>query len=223
MLCFKRILLYLIITIGAISCAPVRTVVPLEKGSTHVSASIGGPLIEFSGLVIPIPLTSVNVAHGLTENLTVNTALHTTSLLFGVMHIEGSLTKNIYKNTTRHYGISSTPGFYFMIDRWEWNPKFYPMLDMNFYVYPTNKNHLLYCSLQQIFELSSKKAFEQKVTSWYIPSLAAGYIWDRPKMNYTLELKYMNFLQSNRDIVVEYIAPGNKGTFGFQIGITRKF
>jgi len=205
------------------ACAPVRTVVPLEKNETHISASLGGPLIEFSGAVIPVPLSSVHLGHGLNNSTTFNVAMHTTSLLFGVIQIESSLCKQLYCNEEKKWGISTNPGFYFMIDTWKWKPVFYPMLDVNAYKIYSDNNHVLYLSYSQMIELSPSKAFEQEIQHRYIPWITAGHIWRRQKMNYTIEFKYLNFLQSNENIVVDYIAPGKTGTFGLQLGFTRKF
>lgn len=213
----------LIILSCVFSCAPVRTVVPLEKDRTHITASIGGPLIEFSGAVIPVPLTSINMGHGLGHTTTLNTALHTTSLIFGVTHIEASVTQLLYFDEAHRFGFSTTPGFYLMTEFKKETSKFYPMLDVNFYVFQKNKNNFAYYSLQQMFELSSTKAFDQKQESRYIPTFAAGYTFSRKKMNYTYEVKYISFFRSNENIVVDYISPGIKGALGIQFGVTRKF
>jgi len=213
----------LLCCLAIISCAPVRTVVPLEKGETHVSASLGGPIINFSGLYFPIPLTSVNVSHGIRDATTLNVALHTTSLLFGVIHLEASATQKLYFNENKRLGFSTNPGFYFMTDTWKMNSKFYPMLDVSFFVFQKDKEHFAYLTYSQMFELASTKAFDIKIDNRYIPSLSAGYTWSRSKMNYILELKYLSFLQSNENIVVDYLSPGKKGALGFQLGFTRKF
>jgi hypothetical protein len=220
-----KLLKFLIISIFFLStaCAPVRTVIPLDKNETRATASFGGPLVAFSGVVIPVPLTSINVSRGITENLTVNAGLHTTSLMFGTLQLESSATTSIWKNDERKLGVTASPGFYFMTGLSDWESKFYPMLDLNFYIFPKSNQNYAYCSLQQLFELSSVKAFEQKPDSRYIPSFASGYTISREKMNYTFEIKYMSFLQSNENIVVDYISPGKKGALGIQFGITKKF
>jgi hypothetical protein len=211
----------ILLIIVAMSCAPVRTVVPLEKGETHVSASLGGPLIEFSGLVIPVPLTSVNVSHGVKENFTLNGALHTTSMLFGVIHLEVSTTISLHKFKSETSGITATGGYYFMIDTWEGKSRLYPTIDMNIYKQYGDKNHLMYGSLTLLYDWSQKKS--GKFSDVIIPSFTFGHTWKREKMNYTLELKYLSFLKNNMNIVVDYVSPINKGAFGIQFGVTRKF
>jgi hypothetical protein len=209
--------------LAVISCAPVRTIVPLDKGDTHISASLGGPIINFSGLYFPIPLTSVNVSHGISNTTTLNGSLHTTSMLFGVIQIEASFTQRLYLNEQKRLGFSTNGGLYFMTDTWEMNSKFYPMLDLSFFAFQKNKEHFAYFSYSQMLETGNSKAFNVKINNRYIPSAIAGYTWSRSKMNYTVELRYMSFLQSNENIVVDYFSPGKKGAFGLQLGVTRKF
>lgn len=47
------------------ACSPTRYVVPLEKGDKEVTAHFGGPMVNFAGAPIPIPLTSIGYGQGL--------------------------------------------------------------------------------------------------------------------------------------------------------------
>lgn len=205
------------------ACSPVRTVVPLQKQEKHITASFGGPLIRFSGLIIPVPLTSVSASYGISDHYTLNAGLHATSLAFGVIQTEASVTANILKVNDSKWGVSTTPGFYFMTDVWKWKSSFYPFIDVNVYRHYGEKSHFMYLSLTSLFELSSVKAFDQEISGRYIPTVTFGHTWNKEKMNYTLEMKYMGFTQDNQNIVVEYVSPASKGAFGLQFGITRKF
>ncbi len=87
----KSIAKYLfIVGIGftVFSCAPTRNVKPLQKNEQQVTGSFGGPIIQFGGLWIPIPYTSVAYSRGLSNELTAYAALHTTAALFGDLQIE---------------------------------------------------------------------------------------------------------------------------------------
>ena len=46
------------------SCAATRIVKPLEVKETRIGVSGGGPVIGFSGLTVPVPLSSIYVARG---------------------------------------------------------------------------------------------------------------------------------------------------------------
>jgi hypothetical protein len=60
----------LLFIFGAQSCAPSRIVKPLEKGEQSLTANLGGPLIKFGSAPIPIPLTSVMYARGISNKTT---------------------------------------------------------------------------------------------------------------------------------------------------------
>jgi hypothetical protein len=52
------------------SCAPARFVKPLEKDQQAINLSVGGPLIEYGSLVIPMPLLTAAYGYGLDSTLT---------------------------------------------------------------------------------------------------------------------------------------------------------
>ena len=68
----KLIFLFLIIS----SCAPSRFVEPLKKGQHAVALDVGGPLIEFGGLIIPTPLSSISYGYGIDSTKTVLRKFH---------------------------------------------------------------------------------------------------------------------------------------------------
>jgi len=214
------ILIYFIMCL--FSCAPVRTVTPLKKGEHDVSFSFGGPLIGFAGTTIPIPLTSLSYAHGLTETYTVSGSLHTTALAFGVIQTELGVLRNIWQSEDGFTGVSIAPSMYVMCDVWEWKPKVYPWLDINIYKKYNNNGHIVYFSYSSMFELSSKKAFGEKVNSRYIPFFSLGHQFNYNKWGIKAEAKYINFLQSNQNLAVDYKVPGNKGAMGVFLGVNRK-
>jgi len=205
------------------ACGPVRKVVPLQKGEKEVSLSLGGPLIGFGGSTIPLPLSSLDYAHGLNDTYTAFGSLHTTALAFGTIQIEAGVLRNLWLSENKKTGISAAPSFYLMTDIWEYNTKFYPIFDLNFYTHYGQKENLVYLSYSSLFELSSKKAFNEKVNTNYIPFISLGHKWSFTKWDYRFEVKYINFLQSNEGVIVDYKVPGNNGALGVFLGFTRKF
>jgi len=215
------LLLFLIFTI-MYSCAPVRHVVPLKKGEKDISLSFGGPLIGFAGTTIPLPLTSLSYAQGLDDTYTLSAGLHTTAMAFGVIQTEFSILRNIWLSEDGKTGFSASPSMYLMCDVWEYKPKFYPWVDINFYTHYGEKGHLMYFSYSSMFELSKTKAFEEKIDNRYIPFMSMGHKWSLNKWDIKLETKYINFLKSNENIAVDYKVPGSKGAMGVYFGIIRK-
>jgi hypothetical protein len=61
---------------------------PLARGTTEVSASLGGPMVALGGAPIPVPLSTVGLAHGVSDTVTVRGALHPTAAAFGVAGLD---------------------------------------------------------------------------------------------------------------------------------------
>ncbi|PKP23287.1 MAG: hypothetical protein CVU05_00115 [Bacteroidetes bacterium HGW-Bacteroidetes-21] len=218
---FKYLIFSALIILSA--CSGTRQVIPLKAKEHNVAASLGGPMIKFSGLVIPMPLTSVAWSYGINDTYTTTTAIHTTSMLFGVIHFEGSVLSRVYLSPCTRSGITVSPGFHAMADIWEGKFSFYPFADFMFYRTYNEGKGMFYAGPSLMFDVRSTKAFDVKNTNRIIPWFSAGYKWNRPKISYSVELKYLNFTRNNQNIVVEYIAPGNKGALGIYFGLSKTF
>ena len=83
-----RIYIFIFLALTVLSCAPSRFIEPLSKNQQALSFNIGGSLIDYGGTTIPIPLTSLTYAYGLSNNLTAFGSLHTTSLIFNNLQME---------------------------------------------------------------------------------------------------------------------------------------
>lgn len=75
---------FLVFSVALLACGHATRVRPTPKGQAQVEATLGGPFAKVSGLVIPLPLTTVGGSYGLTDALDVHAHLHGTSLAFGV-------------------------------------------------------------------------------------------------------------------------------------------
>lgn len=74
--------LLLLLTTG---CSISRAVAPLHRGEGMVTSSLGGPFVQYGSAPIPLPITSVGYAHGVTDQTSVHGALYLTNLVaFGV-------------------------------------------------------------------------------------------------------------------------------------------
>ena len=74
----------LVVVALSTACATTHLARPVGRGNTRVSASLGGPLVEFAGAPIPVPMSTVGVAHGVTESVDVHGELHPTAATHGV-------------------------------------------------------------------------------------------------------------------------------------------
>ncbi|MFM7024277.1 MAG: hypothetical protein ACKOXB_14995 [Flavobacteriales bacterium] len=233
----KKLSPLLLLVIFIASCAPSRHVVPLARKEHAVSVNLGGPLINYSGLVIPVPFTSVNYAYGWKKNTTVFGSLHPTALAYGVGQVELGLVHRIHYFEGSKLGLTTSPVLNFMIDRWEWNPRLYPQVDFNLYWNfagdvahhcdcPGDKatSAFAYVGVSNWIDLHKTRANgEPQPQNWFlIPQLginAGSRSW-----RYSLELKYMGLFTRNDNVVVSYYNPlSTTGTIGVYASVYKIF
>lgn len=212
-----------VLAIAISSCSATRVVKPLAKGEKAVSASLGGPAIMFSGAPIFMPLTSLSYAQGLDTHLTVSGSLHTTDLLFGVAHLEGTAAINAYHHDNGRFGVTVSPAMHVMVDFWDANVRTYPQLEaLSWWQYGAEKSHLLYGGLGTWIELNKVKAHNQVQTNELLPWVMVGHQWVKPKWNFTVEAKYLGFQHNTQKLVVDYISPFGQGALGVYFGLSRR-
>ena len=205
------------------SCTPSRLVRPLDKGQKVVSASLGGPLIGFSGTVIPVPLTSVMYAQGITNKTSVFGSVHPTSLLFGVFQTDIGICQGLYYNDSLRIGFSVNPALNLAFDKWEKQFKCWPQLDVNMYWNIKPNKSFLYAGVENWFELAKYKAYGETQQKHWLINPQIGYSYVRKKWNYNLEIKYLVPNMANTPNVVDYKGIAGKGAIGVYINFTRKF
>jgi hypothetical protein len=64
------------------ACASTHLARPVGRGNTRVNVSLAGPFVELKNLPIPVPLSTVGVAHGMSDAVDVHADVHPTALLF---------------------------------------------------------------------------------------------------------------------------------------------
>ncbi len=206
------------------SCTSSRIVKPLNEKEKEIGLSIGGPMIYFSDISIPIPLTSLHYAYGYNNELSLYGGLHTTSLLSGVIHTDFGIVQNIIDEDNFYFGASVNPGLHFMIDTWEGNPKLFPTVDLNVYRTYSDKGNFFYFGATNWFDLVKFRAHDELNTTKWLVSPQLGHTFVRNNWNINLEVKYLVPYISNQDIVVDYVKwTGNYGTIGIYLGFNYRF
>jgi hypothetical protein len=207
-----------------ISCTSSRIVKPLEKNEKEIGLSLGGPLIHFSDLVIPIPFTSLHYAQGITDDITAFGGLHTTSLISGVIHVDAGIVANLLTEDKYYFGVSASPALHFMTDIWEYNTKLFPTIDINAYRTYNERGNFFYFGVTNWFDLAKYKAHDELNTNKWLFAPQIGHTAIRKKWNINIELKYLAPNISNQKLVVDYIKPfGDKGTIGLYLGFNYRF
>ena len=218
---------FLFIILGHLySCAPSRIIKPLNKGENAISVNAGGPLIGFAGTTIPVPFSAVTYGHGLSDKSTAFGSIHLTALFFGNFQTEIGLVRELNKYDSINKfipGISITPMANILVDKWKGNFKFWPQIDVNTYWELNHGKHFIYLGMSNWFELANKKAHNEIQQNHWIFNPHIGISGQKEKWNNNLEIKFLAPNYENKNIVVDYKTPFNKGAIGIYYSITRKF
>jgi hypothetical protein len=213
-----------IITTSA--CTSQKIVKPLEKGQQQVSANLGGPLIGFGGLTIPVPLTSVNYARGITDSLTIHGSLQTTSLIYKTIQLDAGATYGILQPKGWKPGLSVSGSLNVLTDMREGNARLYPQLDANLY-WEYGSDNFMYLGSTNWIELVGTKAHEQTQEKRILSGIQFGNTWVTPKWSFTAESKWLAPTRSSLYSVVDYksysLAGEPRGAVGIYFGIARRF
>lgn len=205
----------------ATSCAPSILVKPLEKGQHAVSGNFGGPAIRFSGIPMPLPLTSINYHYGLKKNLSLSAGTGLTALAFGTGQIQAGILAGILEPSEKQKtGVSAFANAHFMLDRWQWNFRFYPEAGMH--AWQEYGKHRFYAGGSAWFETRFPEKARSSGNIW-LPMLHAGWQKSGEKWQPSIEMKWIAPNLSSEHLVVDYIGPGGSGVFGLYFGLMRKF
>lgn len=219
---YKSFFYATLISFLAFSCAPSRFVKPLDKGKSAIGANLGGALFDFGGATIPMPLTSITYGYGLKENTTLYGSLHTTSLLFGVGHIDLGAVHQLKAQKGWIPAITFSPAGHLALDRWDGKFEFWPQMDVNMYWHYLQKSNFVYLGLMNWFDFTNQNPHRSKSFA-YIWAPMIGHTFVRSKMNYNLEFKYIAPNKRNDQSVVAYQGINGRGALGIYLAIIRKF
>lgn len=210
------------------SCAPSRFVEPIPKDSFLINGTLGGPAIGFAGTVIPMPLSSIAVGYGVTDNTVAFGGLHTTALLFNVLQLEAGTSLPLTTFSSHHH-LRITPILNGAIDFREGHPKLWPQLDINWvYTWGQGRSQIngyyqpnyFYAGLTNWFELASKRAHGEPQEHHWIPGIQAGHTWRTRNWDYTAEVKYLGLGIANTPNPVDYKGIGGNGALGIYFSLS---
>lgn len=205
-----------------ISCAPTRFVKPLDAKQKVINVALGGPLIDYNNLIIPMPFLTATYGYGFDSTTTVFGSLNLTSALYGNFQLELGATKRILKQNGKVPAISINPVAN-IVYRNKDAFKLYPQLDINAYWDYNKGRNFFYFGLSNWFELASKNGFDKAQRSNWLVTPMIGETFIKKRWNYCVELKIIAPNLSNQKSVVEYKTPvNNKGALGVYFSITRK-
>ncbi len=191
------------------SCGPSRWIEPLPVGEKEAQVSLGGPVFTNLGAPIPVPLLSMGMAKGNTENLTSYGAFHLTSLIYGNIHMEGGALygmRDYQKDSPLAPGLSLGVSVHFATNIDE-SARLWPQVDFNSYWKFGEKSHLTYFGITNWLEIHNRTNEETVERPPWLISPQAGF---RFKMkngaSLGIESKFITPRISNAESAVDYFS-----------------
>lgn len=216
---------FIIVFLCSVACAPSRFVQPIEEGRLAVGVELGGPMIDYAGTPIPVPMSSVEVGYGLKENLTLFTGVHTTALAFGNVQLDGGCTYQFLKQQEYIPSLSVSPSV-----NWIWAPgeeKFnvWPILDINAFWNYGKRSNYIYCGFNNYFELSGTRSHDQDQQYPIVFSPQIGHVLKGKERSweFVAEVKFIAPYAKNDDVFVPYNLTGHRGATGIYLGYRKYF
>ncbi|TNE53618.1 MAG: hypothetical protein EP338_10225 [Bacteroidetes bacterium] len=207
-----------------LACSPARFVEPLEKGKWALGASLGGPVLDFEGLPVPTPITSVEAGYGLDSSLTIHGALHTSAALFGNAQVDLGLTYRLRKQQAWYPAVSASASLNTIYDFDDRSAKLWPIVDLNAYWHYGSRENYWYLGVNNYFELSPTMANDQAQKHHWIFNPQLGHILKgkRGGWEFLAELKFLAPNVRNTYAFIPYKSlTGQFGASGIYIGFRK--
>lgn len=217
----NQVLKFALVILVLSSCAPSRFIEPVDEGKLALGATFGGPIIDFAGAPIPVPLSSLEAGYGLKENLTLFGGLHTTSMVFGNIQLDLGATYKLLDQREFIPNVSVSPSLNTVWDIYDKKIKSWPVLDINAYWNYGERKNYFYVGANNFFELSRTRALDEKQPTFILFNPQIGHVLkgkDR-KWEFITEMKFLGpFSESQYTFVPYRSLTGNYGATGIFLG-----
>lgn len=207
------------------SCATTHLVRPVGRGNTRVNVSAGGPIIQLGGAPIPLPLTSINVAHGLEDDIDVEAGVHPTALAFnpgaGSAPVIGMDLGMAWHPIPRHrevlaigaqlYGFSNRNDAAVFANAWiagNWRATSWLSLAGGFH---------------NLFRLAVSDPEVRQRDVWSPTMFVQVALRPTARLEFELEARWFAFTQNGQNTAVAFYPIGQLGALGVLIGASYTF
>jgi hypothetical protein len=197
-------------------CGVTQPVRVAEKGTTRVTASLGGPLLKLAGTGVPAPYLTVGAIHGVTSDVTAIGRLHATALLFGDLGFDGGVAAALLRQRGFLPEITVRGEFYLFSDlRSGGATRLYPFLALNA-SYEVGESVLVYAGAENMIQLRG--------TEQFVAPLAGVEFPLSQKIAMQVEVKWMAANVSTAHGVFEgYGSLSGRGALGTFVGVTYRW
>ncbi|MCX6139161.1 MAG: hypothetical protein NTV54_16895 [Ignavibacteriales bacterium] len=197
-------------------CGVTQPVRVLEKGSTQLSASLGGPIIKPAGFPMPVPYMTAGAVHGLTGDVSLIGRAHVTALLFGDLGLDAGAAYALAHERGIVPEITATGELYLFSDlRHGSATRGYPFLSLNA-SYVLTGSVLVFAGAEDVYQLRPARHFMTPFAGVEIPVSSRSVL--------QMEMKWMAANVNTAHGVFEgYSSIGGMGSFATFFGCTYRW
>ena len=140
-------------------CGVTQPVRVLKENETRAIASLGGPVVVMGGMSVPIPYLTAGIAHGFSENVTLTSTLHLTTLAFKSLGIDAGVSSALLHEHSSLPEITLHGQIYFFDDFVRGNnPRIFPMATVNA-SYHIGERTLAYFGADNLYQIHQPQLF----------------------------------------------------------------
>ena len=219
------------ITFGAVfgllvlaSCGPTRFVEPLAEEEFSFGGSFGGPLIDYAGVPIPVPLSQIELGYGLRDDLTLHGGIHATSALFGNLQLDAGATYQVFDTKKIDIRGSVSPSMNLIVDFNDRKAKAWPILDFNFFWNYGKRRNYIYLGGNFMFDFAgiTNPNSERIGYTLFSPMLGHTLKGKERSWEFFTEIKIIAPYMNSETPFVPYTGiTGRRGGTGIYIGFRK--
>ena len=209
------------------ACGTTHLVRPVGRGQTRISLSAGGPLATIGSATIPVPMTTLGVAHGVTDAVDVHADIHPFGWIFtsgegSISPIGGTIGAAVHPIPTprgRHW-LTIGADLYGFTNRLD--AEMYANFWIGGSIDPTSWLSLA-AGLHNTVILASTNSFQSN-RSRYEPTLfLQAAVRPSRHVSVDVELRWYAFSENGVAVVPAYISIGELGALGILLGVHYQF
>ncbi len=212
--------LTLSLAIGASACSVSHGVRPIGDGVTGITATVGGPMVDYYGSHKPLPLSTVGVVHGLSDTVDLHAAVNWSTLaLFGLFGTEiGAGWMFLEQKGARPALMGDLSFDLFAGDLSTGAPdggvRVFNELDLRASWAWGKQQHLIY---------TGPSAFIQPFQLKGVPSWSLGHQFRFRRFDLSTEARWLAPFDDNEALTVDYAGLGKAGALSLQLGGRYRF
>jgi hypothetical protein len=199
-----------VILMGLARCGAVTAVTPLHRGESALSASLGGPVANVSGMSIPLPYAVARYRYGLTEQAGIYAGAHLLAAGLGIAGFDFGFSYHFLKQQGWIPTVGAIAGVTALIKPGG-DEALVPNLDI-VASYRLGDRFTTYFGSQSMYQFSTKPHVV------LAPLIGAGWRVSDP-VSLNLEAKWYAPTEPTHPRNVDYVLPiANHGAVGFVVG-----